>query len=70
MNIFGLHAFAAEWGDAVHDCEVVVTSVDTDAQETVKTSYKWQINNINLETWEVKLTEKVEKLGLAYIWQR
>jgi hypothetical protein len=56
--------------DAVHDCDIVVMSVDTGRQQVVRTSYKWQINNIQLESWVMKLKEKVEKLVLALIWQR
>jgi hypothetical protein len=65
MNLLGLHTFGAKsvtelkfgerMGDAVYDCEIVVVNVDT---EVVRTSYKWQINNMQLESWEIKLRRK------------
>jgi hypothetical protein len=40
-----------------------------DSQEIVITCYKWQINNLKVESWAKKLKEELEKIGLVYIWQ-
>jgi hypothetical protein len=35
--------------------------------EMVRTCYEWQINNLKVESWAMKLKEKLEKIGLVYI---
>jgi hypothetical protein len=37
--------------------------------EVVRPCYEWQINNLRVESWEMKLKEELEKIGLTYIWQ-
>jgi hypothetical protein len=31
--------------------------------------YEWQINNSKIESWEKKLKEELDNVGLVCIWQ-
>jgi hypothetical protein len=38
-------------------------------EELVWACYEWQVNNLEFDSWTGKLSEKLSKIGLGYIWQ-
>jgi hypothetical protein len=40
-----------------------------DKEELVRVCNEWQVNNLEFDSWEKKLSEQLSKIKLGCIWQ-
>jgi hypothetical protein len=80
-KILGIPRFAANgvadvtWEEIVGGaryyvcCEYRQRTLQTDKEELIRVCYKWQVNNLEFDSWARKLSKQLSKIGLGYIWQ-
>jgi hypothetical protein len=57
-------------GKRMYDSRILVVPVTRmNAQDVVRSWYKWEINRLKLGKWSKKLKEELDKLGFTYIGQ-